>query len=266
MNDQNVIAQDLQAQLKNNLNIDADIEVQESGTFIDNSSVGKLDGIHILGWGADYPDITNFLDYHFGSGASPQFGDKFDDITSALAEGAVGLDDASRKPAYEKANNAIKAHVPMVPIWHQASAVAYRADVKDAHSSPLGNENFASMTPGDRPQFVWMQDGEPAGLYCADESDGEALRVCQQMSEAALQLRDRRHGCRPGPGHGVRPEPGAHDLDLQAARRCDVPRWRDARCQRRRPLVCQSSGMPSTRCTRAVTTRSRTSRACSVGS
>jgi ABC-type transport system substrate-binding protein len=31
-----------------------------------------------------------------------------------------------------------------------------------------------------------MQNGEPAGLYCADESDGEALRVCEQVTEALL--------------------------------------------------------------------------------
>ena len=183
VNDQNVIATDLQAQLKANLNITATIEVQESGTFLDNADAGKLDGIHILGWGADYPDITNFLDYHFGAGASDQFGEKFEDITSALAQGAVGLNDAERAPAYEAANNAIKQHVPMVPIWHQASGVAYRADVQDAHASPLGNEAFAVMTPGDRQQFVFMQGAEPPGLYCADETDGEALRVCEQMME-----------------------------------------------------------------------------------
>ena len=28
-----------------------------------------------------------------------------------------------------------------------------------------------------------MQNAEPPGLYCADESDGEALRVCNQFSE-----------------------------------------------------------------------------------
>jgi peptide/nickel transport system substrate-binding protein len=181
--DQNVIAAALQQQLKTNLNIDAKIEVQESGTFLDNADAGKLDGIHILGWGADYPDQTNFLGYHFGAGATAQFGEKFPDITKALDEGAAGLDDASREPAYTTANNAIRTHVPMVPISHAGSAVAYRADVKDAHTSPLGNEIFSVMTPGDRTQFVWMQNAEPPGLYCADESDGEALRVCNQFSE-----------------------------------------------------------------------------------
>ena len=176
------VATDLQAQLKA-IGVNATIEVQESTTYIDNADAGKLDGIHLLGWGADYPDITNFLDYHFGPGATAQFGEKWDDITTALQEGAAGTSDAAREPAYVKANNAVRQHVPMIPILHGASGVAYLADVKDAHASPLGNEYFGVMTPGDRDQFVWMQGGEPGGLYCADESDGEALRVCEQLLE-----------------------------------------------------------------------------------
>ena len=31
--------------------------------------------------------------------------------------------------------------------------------------------------------FVFMQKGEPGSLYCADESDGEALRACEQTME-----------------------------------------------------------------------------------
>jgi ABC-type transport system substrate-binding protein len=31
-----------------------------------------------------------------------------------------------------------------------------------------------------------MQNGEPSGLYCADETDGEALRVCEQINESLL--------------------------------------------------------------------------------
>jgi len=182
--DPNVVAQDIQAQLKQNLNIEAEIEVQESGTFLDNADAGKLDGIHLLGWGADYPDITNFLDFHFGAGSSQQFGTKFDNITSALTEGAAGTSDAAREPAYINANNAVKLHVPMVPIAHGGSAVAYRSDVEGGQASPLSNENLSVMKPGDRSQFVWMQNAEPIGLYCADETDGESLRACEQMLES----------------------------------------------------------------------------------
>ncbi len=181
--DPNVVATDLQAQLKA-IGVEAEIVVQESGTFLDNADAGNIEGIHLLGWGADYPDITNFLDFHFGAGASKQFGDKFDDITAALQEGAAGLNDAAREPAYTTANNAIRQHVPMIPIAHGGSGVAYRADVEGGQASPLGNENLSVMKPGDRDQMVFMQNGEPPGLYCADESDGEALRVCEQMLES----------------------------------------------------------------------------------
>ncbi len=182
--DPNVVAVDIQAQLKANLNIDATIEKIESGTFLDNSDAGLLDGIHLLGWGADYPDVTNFLDYHFSAGSSKQFGDKWDDITAALKAGGAGISDDAREPSYVAANNAIKANIPMIPVAHGGSATAFQADVAGGHASPLSNEHFASMDPGGRDTLVWVQSGEPAGLYCADESDGEALRVCEQMMEA----------------------------------------------------------------------------------
>ncbi|MEO8247513.1 MAG: ABC transporter substrate-binding protein, partial [Chloroflexota bacterium] len=178
------VATEIQTQLRENLNIEATIDVQESGTFIDNSNGGLLDGIFLLGWGADYPDQTNFLDYHFGAGAAPSFGDKFDDITEALSVGATSVEDADREAAYTDANNAIKEHVPMVPIAHGGSATVFQADVQNAHSSPLSNELFSGMVPGDRDQLVWMQNAEPIGLYCGDETDGESLRACEQINES----------------------------------------------------------------------------------
>jgi ABC-type transport system substrate-binding protein len=179
-----VVAQDIQAQLKENLNIDAQIEVMESGAFLEAADAGTLNGIHLLGWGADYPDMTNFLDYHFGGGASKQFGTHFDDIVEALKQGAALADDAAREPFYVTANNLIKQHVPMVPIAHGGSAVAYKATVEGAHSSPLGNENMAVMSVPDQDTFVWMQNAEPISLYCADETDGESLRACEQVTES----------------------------------------------------------------------------------
>ena len=184
--DPNVVAQDIQAQLKENLNITVKIEVMESGAFLDAASAGQLQGIHLLGWGADYPDQTNFLGYHFGAGASDQFGDKFDDITEALAKGAQLASDDERKPFYEAANNAIKQHVPMIPVAHGGSAAAFKATVEGAHTSPLGNENFGVMTVPGQDTFVWMQNAEPISLFCADETDGESLRACEQVTQSLL--------------------------------------------------------------------------------
>jgi ABC-type transport system substrate-binding protein len=171
--------------LKENLNITLKIEVMESGAYLAAADAGQLQGLYMLGWGADFPDQTNFLGYHFGSGASKQFGDKFDDITSAIDSAAKLASDAEREPFYTEANNAIRIHVPMIPVAHGGSALAFKSSVTGAHASPLGNENFAVMSNG-TDSFVWMQNAEPISLYCADETDGESLRACEQVTQSLL--------------------------------------------------------------------------------
>ena len=178
------VAQEVQAQLKA-LNINATIDQEELGTFLDNASKGNLE-MFLLGWGADYPDQTDFLDAHFGTGANDSFGKKFDDITKALAQAASVADQASRNKIYAQANNLILQHVPMVPVAHGGSATAYKGSVAGAFSSPLGNEEFRVMSQPGKDTFVWIQNGEPDSLYCGDETDGEALRVCEQVLDPLL--------------------------------------------------------------------------------
>lgn len=180
-----VVAQDIQAQLAD-IGVTADIVVMESGAFLDAADRGEIDGFHLLGWGADYPDATNFLDFHFGPGSSAQFGNGFPDIWDALAEGATKADPDERQPWYDQANELIKQHVPMIPVAHGGNGAAFKADVEGAYASDIGAEQFGLMNPGGRDTFVWLQNGEPAGLYCADETDGEALRACEQIMESLL--------------------------------------------------------------------------------
>ncbi|HXF84471.1 MAG TPA: ABC transporter substrate-binding protein [Anaerolineales bacterium] len=177
------VAQDIQAQLKENLNIDAEIVVMESGAFIEESTAGRLDGLYLLGWGADYPHITNFLDFHF-SASNPQFGNQSPTYYEPLAKAAQIADPKEAEPLYVEANNAIREFVPMIPVAHGASATAWRADVTNPQASPLSNEVFYISDPGGRDVFVWMQNAEPISLFCADETDGESLRACEQVVEA----------------------------------------------------------------------------------
>ena len=181
------VAQEIQAQLKK-LNIDATIDVQESGTFLDNASNGNLE-IFLLGWGADYPDATNFLDSHMGTGANDSFGKKWDDITGPLAKAASLSDQAERNKLYAEANDAIRLHVPMIPVAHGGSATVWKATAEGAHSSPLGNESFKVVEIPGQDTFVWMQNAEPLSLYCADETDGETLRACEQIFDPLLSYK-----------------------------------------------------------------------------
>lgn len=179
-----IVAQDIQAQLAE-VGIQLNIEVMESGAFLDASDAGEL-SVYLLGWGADYPDATNFLDFHFGAGASDQFGDKFSEITEPLAAAAQLADADERLAIYTEANTAIRDLVPMIPIAHGGSGVAFAGDITGAYASDIGAEKFALMEDPDDDNIIWMQNAEPIGLYCADETDGETLRACEQVGESLL--------------------------------------------------------------------------------
>ena len=179
-----VVAQELQAQLAA-IGIEVEIQVMESGAFLDASSAGEL-SLHLLGWGADYPDATNFLDFHFGSGASDQFGAKDPVLTAMLTEAAQLSDPAARLAIYTEANNEIANFVPMVPIANGGSATAWKASIAGAYSGSFGAEQFRTMEDPADDNIIYMQNAEPISLYCNDETDGETFRACEQINESLL--------------------------------------------------------------------------------
>jgi ABC-type transport system substrate-binding protein len=177
-----LVAVDIQNQLKENLGIDAEVVVMESGDFIAKSTAGELDGLYMLGWGADYLHVTNFLDFHF-SRNNPQFGEPYPEIYETLEKASVIADPEEAKPLYEQANNAIRELVPMVPIAHGAAADAAQADVQNAKAAVLGPPDLWTFIPGDRDTLVYMKAAEPISLYCMDETDGESLDACKMVTE-----------------------------------------------------------------------------------
>jgi ABC-type transport system substrate-binding protein len=180
------VAQEIQAQLAE-VGLKVNINQMESATFIDATSAGQ-EGFYLLGWGADYPDATNFYDYHFANENNKQFGTLFEDLVSEIRAGASLSDPVERQKHYDKVNELIKEYIPMIPVAHGASATAFKASVQGAHASPLSNEIFAVMDTGTG-QLVWVQNGEPAALWCSDETDGETLRACEQVYEALLSYK-----------------------------------------------------------------------------
>lgn len=180
------VAQEIQGQLAE-IGVKIKLKEMESATFIDDTSAGK-EAFYLLGWNADYPDSTNFFDYHFANDNNKQFGKLFPDIVAPIKDAAKLSDAAARQKDYDKVNELLKVHVPMIPVAHGGSATVFKSSVKGAHASPLGNENFAVMDNA-ADQMVWMQNGEPAALWCSDETDGETLRGCEAMYEALLAFK-----------------------------------------------------------------------------
>ncbi len=177
------VAMALQAQLLDNLNIRAELEVVADDAFLTMVDEGRADGIHLLGRTQSIPDLSTLFDPHFGARASREFGEPNAAIVAALAAAAATTDPAVRAMAYTDANVAIRTQVPMIPIAHAGSVTGYRADVEGPASSPMGHDRFASMKAGDRGQLAWLAGAEPPGLYCADETDPVARLVCAQLTE-----------------------------------------------------------------------------------
>jgi peptide/nickel transport system substrate-binding protein len=191
-----VVAQDLQNQLSK-IGIKVTLDKQESTTFIDNATGGKLP-FFMLGWGADYPDATDFLDYHFNNAGLPQFGKPFADIQAVLTQAAQKSDQAQRDPLYTQADKLLMQHAPMIPVAYGGSATAYKKTVENPQASPLSDEILATMAVPGQDKFVFVQNGEPGGLYCGDESDGESLRVCAQINESLLSYKENGTAAEPG--------------------------------------------------------------------
>jgi ABC-type transport system substrate-binding protein len=142
-----LVAVEFQTQLRDNLGIDAEVVVMESGAFIEAAYAQELDGLYLLGWGADYPHVTNFLDFHFGR-AQTQFGDPFPEIYEILEQASRIGDPAEAAPLYAEANNAIRDLVPMVPIANGSAAAAALGTVENAHVRPFGAPLFSRMNSG----------------------------------------------------------------------------------------------------------------------
>ena len=83
------VAEAIRAQLKQNLNISAKLSAIDSPKFLQAAEDGLLPGLFLMGWGADYPDASNFLDTHFGSLATKMLGNPFDDILLPLSQGTA---------------------------------------------------------------------------------------------------------------------------------------------------------------------------------
>lgn len=177
------VAQEIQAQLKE-VGINVTLKEMESAAFIDGTAAGT-EGFYLLGWNADYPDATNFYDYHFAAPENQQFGTLYEDMVAEIKAAGQVADPDIRQGHYDTVNQMLKDRVMMIPVANGGSSTVFSADVEGAHSSPLGNEVFSVMSNG-TDKLVWMQNGEPHALWCSDETDGETLRACEQVYEPLL--------------------------------------------------------------------------------
>lgn len=187
------VAAEISRQLRLNLGLDVQLSAVESDAFLAAVDSGQIPGLFLLGWGADYPDISNFLDPHFGAQAPASFGNPFTDIEEALFNGFNSAAE-NRASYYAEANAAIKSHVPVIPLAHggwdslESLSVIFRKEYQGANTTFFGYEAFHLLSLPNQHGFTWLQSHEPDSLYCADEVNPAALQACAQITESLYRL------------------------------------------------------------------------------
>ena len=176
------VATDIQDQLKE-IGVDITLEVKDPGTYIDQLLSGQLGGISISASLPDYPEAWNAIALDFGSESGPEHGDQYPELVRAIDNALFAANDSQRASAFAEVNHLLKELVPVIPIANGASATAVRADVSGLTTSPVVMEEFSTVVPGERDSFVWLQGGEPAGIYCMDEEDRDTVRICRQVMD-----------------------------------------------------------------------------------
>jgi ABC-type transport system substrate-binding protein len=177
-------AQAIQADLAR-IGVKVNLIEMETGPFLESVSANEQP-MFLLGWVADFADSSNFYDAHFLD-ASSGFGAPYDDLVAEITAAVSLSDPAQRQQHYDRVNALIKQRVPVIPVAHNRSAVAFRADVDGVAASPFDVENFARLSSG-ADQLVWLQGGEPASLWCADESDGYSFQACAQIYDTLVAV------------------------------------------------------------------------------
>ncbi len=76
-----------------------------------------------------------------------------------------------------------------------------------------------------------MQNAEPISLYCADETDGESLRACEQVLQSLLGYKIGDTAVEPGLAESYDASADLTELDVPPAPGRQVPRWLLAGCQ-----------------------------------
>jgi oligopeptide transport system substrate-binding protein len=115
---------------RQNLGVEVEVEQVETATFFQDVRRGRYQ-MWSLGWQADYPDPENFLDIHFASDsghnetkyANPQ-------VDALLKRARVERDTEARYRLYREAEAQILQDAPWIPLFHGASSVLVKPNVK----------------------------------------------------------------------------------------------------------------------------------------
>jgi peptide/nickel transport system substrate-binding protein len=117
--------------------INAELKTEDWTTYGADYRAGKF-AMYMIGWNADYADPDNFLLTFFGPSAVGRSGWADADVYAALAEARQIADPDERAALYAKVNDIVADQAMAMPVAHNRSLNATRANVHGWIPSPLG--------------------------------------------------------------------------------------------------------------------------------
>jgi oligopeptide transport system substrate-binding protein len=139
------IAQFLQAQLKQNLNIDLVLEPMESKAFSQMVNSEQHTWAW-FGWGADYPDPDNWLPQLFGTKAGNNHTGYSNAAFDALCTQALKeLDTTKRLALWAQAAKMVNDDVPIVTMFYRERFVLVKPSVKGLKTTGMDGQVAGDM-------------------------------------------------------------------------------------------------------------------------
>jgi oligopeptide transport system substrate-binding protein len=130
-NDTNrLIGEFLQAQWKEHLNVDIQLESQEWKVFLNRLQVDPPQ-VFRLGWGADFPDPDNFMNLFISSSGNNRLrwsNPRYDEL---VALGATLIDPKERQLVYDEAQRILtETDAAMIPLFVATQNLLIKSYVK----------------------------------------------------------------------------------------------------------------------------------------
>ncbi|NUS72976.1 MAG: ABC transporter substrate-binding protein [Corynebacteriales bacterium] len=119
------------------------VEINDWGTYMENTRINGEPDLFLLGWQGDFNDPGNFLNSLLGLNPTIGVGDT--GLPAAYASAASITDPVDYQAGFEQlSRDFMDDWLPVVPLAHLSSEVVVRSNVRGVYVSPFTTEKFAS--------------------------------------------------------------------------------------------------------------------------
>lgn len=145
---QQAIAEALQAMWRKNLGADVTLKNQEWKVYLDSQDTLSY-GLSRSGWIADYLDCNTFLEIFVSNGGNNDTGWSNAEYDALRARALAAPNDEERFACYERMESILMEELPIIPLYFYTRLYLLDTSVKGMLPNPLDNHPF---------KYVWLED------------------------------------------------------------------------------------------------------------